>query len=138
MKQAFFLFLSLIALNCFAQNTDAKSNALGDCGLTQKSVWSNFSNQAGLAEINQFTVGVGSQNSFGLKELSTHAAVFALPVSGGVFGLNVAYTGFELYNETKIGLAFGKKLSESFNIGVQIDYLRTYIDESTNNSSVSL
>ena len=30
-------------------------------------------------------------------------AIFALPVSGGFFGLNVAYTGFELYNETKSG-----------------------------------
>lgn len=48
-------------------------------------------------------------------------------------GLNLNYFGFELYNETKIGLAFGKKLSPSFNIGVQLDYLGAYINENQNN-----
>ncbi|MBC8266912.1 MAG: hypothetical protein H8E84_08115 [Flavobacteriales bacterium] len=131
----FSILFAFFAITSFAQNTDAKSNSLGSCGLTQTNVWSNFSNQAGLAEITQFAVGVGTKNSFGIKELSTHAAVFALPVSGGVFGLNIAYTGFDLYNETKIGLAFGKKLSESFNVGVQVDYLGIYADGSTNNKN---
>ena len=78
---------------------------------------------------------MGSTNSFGIKELSTHTAAFAIPVSGGVFGFNVSYKGFELFNESKIGLAFGKKLSESFNLGVQVDYIGMYVDESTNNSN---
>ena len=99
----------------------------------QNSIWSNFTNQAGLAEINQFTIGVGTENSFGIKELSTHTAVFSLPVNGGVFGLNVAYTGFELYNESKIGLAFAKKLSNDFNVGIQVDYLGLYDDGGTDN-----
>ena len=109
MRSYFFSILLLsFSLVSNAQNYNAKSNALGGCGLTQNSVWSNFTNQAGLAKINQFIIGVGTDNSFGIKELSTHTAVFALPVSGGVFGLNVTYTGFELYNESKIGLAFAK------------------------------
>ena len=41
-------------------------------GLTETSVWNNSTNQSGLAKINQFTIGVGSQNSFGLKELRMH------------------------------------------------------------------
>ena len=133
MKPAFILLFSLLFLNGFSQNQDAKSNALGGCGLTQNSVWSNFTNQAGLAETKQFTIGVGTENSFGVEELSTHTAVFALPVNGGVFGLNVAYTGFDLYNESKIGLAFAKKLSDNFNVGIQVDYLGIYVAEGTNN-----
>ena len=131
----FYILLLSFSLISSAQNYDAKSNALGGSGLIQNNIWSNFTNQAGLAEINQFIIGVGTENSFGIKELSTHTAVFALPVNGGVFGLNIAYTGFELYNETKIGLAFGKRLSKSFNVGIQIDYLGMYADESTNNSN---
>jgi len=133
MRSYFFSILLLsFSLISSAQHYDAKSNALGGCGLMQNSVWSNFTNQAGLAEINQFTIGVGTENSFGIKELSTHTAVFAIPVNGGVFGLNVAYTGFELYNESKIGLAFAKKLSDNFNVGIQVDYLGAYIEEGNN------
>ena len=132
---AFIILFSVLNATAFAQNTDVTSNSLGGCGLTQTNVWSNLSNQAGLAEITQLSVGVSTKNSFGIKELSTHVAIFALPVSGGVFGLNVAYTGFELYNETKIGLAFGKKLSKSFNVGIQADYLGIYADGSTNNKN---
>jgi len=132
---AFIILFSVLNATAFAQNTNVTSNSLGGCGLTQTNVWSNLSNQAGLAEITQLSVGVSTKNSFGIKELSTHVAIFALPVSGGVFGLNVAYTGFELYNETKIGMAFGKKLSKSFNVGIQVDYLGIYADGSTNNKN---
>jgi len=136
MRSYFFIILfSVLSATTFAQNTDVTSNSLGGCGLTQTNVWSNLSNQSGLAEITQLSVGVSTKNSFGIKELSTHVAIFALPVSGGVFGLNVAYTGFELYNETKIGLAFGKKLSKSFNVEIQVDYLGIYADGSTNNKN---
>jgi len=129
----FIILLSILSLSSFSQNYDSKSSSLANCGLTETSVWSNFTNQAGLAEINQITIGVGTKNRFSLKELSTHTVVFALPVNGGVFGLNVSYTGFELYNESKIGLAFAKKLSDNFNVGIQVDYLGIYVDEGTNN-----
>jgi len=130
-------FFSILFVLCtflsFSQNKDARTNALGGCGLTQATIWSNFSNQAGLANINKFIFGLGSENQFLLSEMNRHIVACAIPVNGGVIGVNLNYFGFDLYNETKIGLAFGKKLSKSFNIGVQLDYLGTYVNESTNN-----
>ena len=65
MRSYFFSILLLsFSLISSAQHYDAKSNALGGCGLIQNSVWSNFTNQAGLAGINQFTIGVGTENTF--------------------------------------------------------------------------
>jgi len=128
----FSILFTLYTLVSFSQNNDVRTNALGGCGLTQTTVWSNFSNQAGLANISEFTFGLGSENQFLLSELNRHIVVCAIPVNGGVIGLNLNYFGFELYNETKIGLAFGKKLSQSFNIGLQLDYLGTYIQDGTN------
>jgi hypothetical protein len=133
MSYFFILLFSLCSLISFSQHYDAKSNSLGETGLTQIDVWSNLSNQSGIANITKLTIGAGTKNSFGLKELNTHTAVFAVPVNSGVFGFNIVYSGFELYNETKIGLAFAKKLSSSFNVGVQVDYLGVYIDGSTEN-----
>ena len=104
MRSYFFTILFLcFAIFAESQNYNAKSNTLGNCGLTENTIWSNFTNQAGLAGINQFAIGIGTENKFALKELSTHSAVLALPVTGSVFGLNIAYTGFELYNENKVG-----------------------------------
>jgi len=136
MRTYFFTILFIISsLISFSQNYDAKSTSLAGIGVTENSVWSNLTNQAGIADINKLTVGAGFENSFGLKELSTRSAVVALPVNTGVFGINITYTGFELYNESKIGLAFAKRLSPSFKIGVQIDYLQIYAEESTNNKN---
>ena len=133
--RSFFIFILqlLFIQNSIAQSLDAKTNSLGSCGLTQTTVWSNLENQAGLASINKFVFGIGSKKQFLLNELNNHTVACAIPIYGGVIGLNLNYFGFELYNETKIGLAFGKKLSPSFNIGVQLDYLGTYINENLNN-----
>ena len=139
MKQFIFSFFLIVYLlfsrEIIANNNGAESTALGGCGVTLNNVWSNLNNQAGLAQINNLTIGIGSKNNFGIKELSTHFALLALPVNGGVFGLNINYTGFELYNDTKIGLAFAKKLSDHFNVGIQIDYLSKHIAQSGNNSN---
>ena len=126
--RSFFIFILqlLFIQNSIAQSLDAKTNSLGSCGLTQTNVWSNLENQAGLANINKFVFGIGSKKQFLLNELNNHTIACAIPIYGGVIGINLNYFGFELYNETKIGLAFGKKLSPSFNIGIQLDYLGTY------------
>ncbi len=131
----FFLFILqlLFIYNGIAQKRDAQSNALGGCGLTQNSIWSNFSNQAGLANVNELSFGLGTKKQFLVNELSSHNVACAIPVNGGVIGINLNYFGFDLYNETKIGLAFGKKLSNSLNIGLQIDYLGKHINEGSNN-----
>nr|ADI17788.1 hypothetical protein [uncultured Sphingobacteriales bacterium HF0130_33B19] len=134
MKPVFFSILfSILSTFVFSQNYDAKSSSLANTGITQNGVWSNFTNQAGIAEINKFTVGLGIENSFLLSELSTKSVACAIPVKSGVFGANISYTGFELYNESKIGLAFAKKLSDNFKLAVQLDYLGIYTEEGTNN-----
>tara|TARA_X000000368_G_C23053064_1_gene722418 strand:+ start:28 stop:279 length:252 start_codon:yes stop_codon:yes gene_type:complete len=59
MRPYFFIILfACFSLISFSQHYDGKSNALGGCGLTQNSVLSNFPNQAALAEINKFIIGV--------------------------------------------------------------------------------
>ncbi|OUV75963.1 MAG: hypothetical protein CBC83_01275 [Flavobacteriales bacterium TMED123] len=51
MKPYFFIILfSFCIVDVFAQEIDARCNALEGCGLTQNTIWSNFINQAGLVK----------------------------------------------------------------------------------------
>lgn len=63
---AFIILFSVLNATAFAQNSNVTSNSLVGCGLTQTNVWSKLSNQAGLAEITQLSVGVSTKNSFGI------------------------------------------------------------------------
>ena len=60
----FSILFSILSISSFSQNYDAKSSSLANTGITQTGVWSNFTNQAGLAEVKKFTVGLAIKNSF--------------------------------------------------------------------------
>ena len=119
------LFCLSVVISAKAQTESygAVSNAMGGVYTTTTDFWSSMSNQAGLAFIDQPVMGIGYNNQFLLKELATKYAGFAIPVkNAGVFGLNVSQFGFNLLNQTKIGLGYGMKFSENFSGGVQLDY----------------
>ncbi|MFT6997544.1 MAG: hypothetical protein ACJAQ4_001298, partial [Cryomorphaceae bacterium] len=51
----------------------------------------------------------------------------ATPLGKGAIGLNYSNFGYGVYNEGKLGLAYGMKLADSFSIGVQLNYHTTRI-----------
>ena len=55
--------------------------------------------------------------------------VLAYPSKMGAFGLSVGQFGYSLYNENKIGLSYGQRLSDHFSLGIQLNYLNTQIGE---------
>lgn len=109
----------------------ARSSAMADASVTKHDVFAAFSNQACLAELEHTAVGVSVLNKFGIKELNTSALAFALPVSkkGDVFAVSLNYFGYNLFNRTKAGLGYSKKLSKVFNAAIQIDYINTKVAE---------
>ena len=48
-----------------------------------------------------------------------------MPTKTGAIGLSVSSFGYELYNETKIGLAYGMNFGKQFAAGIQLNYLNT-------------
>jgi hypothetical protein len=105
----------------------ARSAAMGGASVALADFWSMQNNQAGLAWQEHLTAGAYYENRFLVKELSLKSAGVALPVRYGVFGLKVSHFGYEQFNESKFGLAYARKLSERFAVGVQLDYLHTSI-----------
>ena len=134
MKNILFLFffffpILLIGQNGSSYSNSARSIAMGNTGINFSDVNSLFTNQAGLATLDHTAFLVSAERKFALADLNNLSAGLALPTSSGTFGLSVNYFGFEQYNETKVGLAYGRKLMDKLSIGVQFDVLNTRIPE---------
>lgn len=81
------------------------------------------SNAAALAKEKELSFGIYGEKRFFLQELSSFGAAFVLPASSGNFGFQTFYFGNPFYNELSLGLAYGKKLGEKVDVGVQFDVL---------------
>lgn len=103
--------------------TGAQARAMGGASLTLNGVWASMQNQAALVGIQGFAAGVSYDNRFLVSELSSANLVMAQSVGDGVFGFSFSRYGYAAYREQKIGFGYARKLSDNFNIGVQIDYL---------------
>lgn len=100
----------------------ARNSGMGNTGLTLADVWAIRYNQAALADVSEMSAGISYESRFLTKSLGIQSFAFALPTKNGTFGLN--YTGFgdNLYRETKLGLGYGMKLSDKFNLGIRLNY----------------
>jgi hypothetical protein len=85
-------------------------------------IFSSQSNQASLAQLKQASAGVYGEKRFLLNELGLYDAVLAVPTRSGNFGLAANYYGFSDYNESQIGLAYGRSLGSKVDVGVQFNY----------------
>jgi len=128
-KVLVFVFVLFFVAQINAQNfMGARSNGVSNASVTYADNWSQFSNQAGIADVNELTLSAGFQNAYFIKELSTNAIAFALPTKSGTFGVNYTYFGYTKFNQNKFGLAYGKKLGKRISAGIQINYLYTHIE----------
>jgi hypothetical protein len=110
---------------------------LGAYSLNHVDVFSFNANQASLAQMKNVSAGIYGERRFLLQELSLYQLSFALPTSSGNFGLKTGYYGFAEYNETQIGLAYGRKLGEKVDIGVQFNYNSVRINTYDNASAIN-
>jgi hypothetical protein len=109
----------------------------GAYSLNHTDVFSFTSNQASLAQLKNGGAGVFGERRFLQEELNNYTAVIALPTHSGNFGLKTGYSGFSDYNETMIGLAYGRKLGSKVDIGVQFNYNGIRIAGYGNSSAIS-
>ena len=141
-KLALILFNLFFVFYSYSNNdnypTGARSAGMGNSSVTLFDVWSTHHNQAGLARIEKPTIGFHHENKFIVKEYALQSLAFVLPTKSGNFGLSLSYFGYSKYNESKIGLGYGKKLGDKISIGVQIDYFNTYISENYGSKGTAL
>jgi len=84
-------------------------------------------NQGALAARKTFAAGLYGEQRFQLKALSATSAAFVLPTTSGNFGLKGDYFGEQAYNESTLGLAYGRALGPKAAVGVQFNYYRVKV-----------
>ena len=101
----------------------ARNSALGHASLAvMRDVWAVRANPGGLASVREFAIGVDYEpDPFGLSELRTLSAAFAVPTEIGNFGLAAQAFGFSLYRELSVSLAYGVQFG-GIGIGVRSNF----------------
>lgn len=112
-----------------------RAASMGNAFVAESELWSVHHNQAGLGFYPYFTVGFHHENKFIVDEYNLHALALTVPVKKGSFGFSYSYFGYQVYNETKAGLAYGKQFGNGFSAGVQINYHYNYIEGEYGNRS---
>lgn len=105
----------------------SRAASMGNAAVALTDLWAVHHNQAGLASITSFQVGFHHENRFLVPEFGLQALALAMPARPGTIALSYTYFGFNNYNESKLGLAFGRMFGERISAGVQVNYLYTYI-----------
>jgi hypothetical protein len=87
----------------------------------QSDVFSLSENQASLAGLKNFSIGFYGERRFMLQDLNQYKAAIAIHSASGNFGIAAGYFGARSYNESQLGLAYGRKLGK-LDIGAQFNY----------------
>jgi hypothetical protein len=106
----------------------ARAAAMSNAYVADSDLWSVHHNQAGLGFYPHFSLGFHHENKFAVQEFSMHALGLTIPVKPGTFGVSYTYFGYKVYNESKLGLGFGKKFGEKFSAGLQINLHHVYLE----------
>lgn len=116
----------------------AGNAALGNVGVMMPGFWSVSHNQAGLGFYHHFSAGVHHENRFLVPEFNLHSIGMTIPVSSATLGASYTFFGYQVYNESKLGLSIGKAFHEKFSAGIQLDYLHIHSSiENCNSSAIA-
>ena len=135
--------MSLICFNLFINGQAVRRpvaaiyTGLGAYSINHVDVFSFTNNQASLAQMKNASAGVYGERRFMLDELSLYQLAIAVPTHSGNFGVKAGYYGFSDYNESQIGLAYGRKLGSKMDIGVQFDYNGIQLSGYGNSSAIN-
>ncbi len=127
-------FILLFSVAAQAQTSDfpigARSAGMANASVALTDIWAVHHNQAAMVGLEQAGVAAYYENRFLLSNMNLQGATAVLPTpKAGVFGISYSRFGNKLFNQSRYGLAYGKKLWEFLSVGLQLSYLNTTIAE---------
>ena len=115
----------------------ASTLAMGNASVGLPTSFSSINNQAAMAFVDHGAFSIFSRNQFFVDGLNQISASGIIPTKSGAFGLALNYEGFDLFNESKVGVSYGLLLAETFSIGAQITYYSLSIEQYGSKNSIS-
>ncbi len=67
-------------------------------------------------------IGIFGERRFLLDALNYYTIALVIPTSKGNFGLEADYFGFKNYNESQLGIGYGKSLGSKVSVGIRFNY----------------
>ena len=138
-----FLFFSLITIGYYswaqigAPSAGARSFAMGEASTTLRDVYSAGNNPAAMPFVENPSLGLSGVSYFGFSDLTNAWLATVLPTDLGAFGGSVQYQGDPNFNQTKVGIGYGRKLSNNLSLGILLDYCHTRINELGTGSAIT-
>jgi hypothetical protein len=123
------LLLSFFCVGCWQAHAQSTTQPVGarylSMGAYSKKfvdAFSAMSNQAALAQIKSTSAGIYGERRFLQEDINHYTAVAVLPTASGTFGLKADYFGSSSFNESEIGLGYGRSLGRFLDLGVKFNY----------------
>lgn len=88
----------------------------------QQDVFSFAANQAALAGISSTSLGIFAERKFMVSEISIYSVAASMPTVLGNFGFQFNYGGFKNYHESRLGMAYARRLGNKIAMGIQFNY----------------
>ncbi len=98
------------------------SFSLGLSGASDTTVWSLFSNPAGISSVKKSAAGIGYHNAFFVEALSSQTAFGVIPFSLLHTGVVYSRHGNYLFNHQHISLSLGRTVAPYLRMGVRFRY----------------
>lgn len=108
---------------------------MGYTGLATADLWGLRLNPAGIAGLKETTAGLFFQQHFLSPDLSQQGLAVAIPVGNGAFGVSGDRFGYDLYNETRVGLAYAMRFGDGLRAAVQLNHLGVRLGGNYGNTS---
>lgn len=117
------LFLILFSASLFAQPpSGARMTAIADAGIAIGDIWSLNVNQAGLLDVDSFSLALDHQKLLLDQKIAASKFMMAIPFKQNVLGFGFSRYGFDTYKQHEINFAFGRSFGPKIAVALALHY----------------
>lgn len=116
------IMISCLELNGQVGAVGARSVAMAGASTCLEDIWAGLNNPAGLAGIKNPAAGTSLEQRYMMKELGYYALASSIPAGKGVLGVSAIFTGFDLFIDQTVSLAYGMNFGTKVKAGAGLVY----------------